>query len=153
VPPEEAVVAGLADPVGYDRIRLHRPAFDVVLDCDYGRVVAYEAYTPLYEPWQVYSGLSGLGYERRMRAPEVPTHGFATLRAVSTAGEPLRMLVDGQVTDGLPIRLGQADIVFGLSCDGRVDIVDGLGGAQALRADGWPLPGREHAGPVLHRIR
>jgi molecular chaperone DnaK (HSP70) len=34
VPPEEAVVAGLADAGGYDRIRLHRPAFDLVLDVD-----------------------------------------------------------------------------------------------------------------------
>ena len=106
-----------------------------------------------YEPWQVYSGHSGLGYERRLRPPEVPTRGFGTLRAVSTAGEPLRMLVDGQLIDGLTVRLGLQDIVFGLSCDGRIDIVDGLGEAQALRAEGWPVPGREHAGPVLHRLR
>ncbi len=153
VPPEEAVVAGLADPAGYDRIRLHRPAFDVVLDCEYGRIVAYEAYTPLYEPWQVYSGHSALGYERRLRPPEVPTRGFGTLRAVSTTGGPLRMLVDGQQIDGLPVRLGLEDIVFGITCDGRIDIVDGLGETQALRADGWPVPGRDNAGPVLHRLR
>jgi hypothetical protein len=82
VPPEEAVVAGLCDPAGYDRITLHRPGFDLVLDTSFGRVAAYEAYTPLYEPWQVYSGHSALGYERRLRAPEIPSHGFGTLRAV-----------------------------------------------------------------------
>jgi hypothetical protein len=153
VPPEEAVAAGLADPVGYDRIRLHRPAFDVVLDCEYGRIVAYEAYTPLFEPWQVYSGYSAPGFERRLRSPEVPTRGFGTLRAVSTTGGPLPMMVDGQPIDGLTVRLGPEDIVFGISCDGRIDIVDGLGETQALQADGWPLPGRDNTGPVLHRLR
>jgi molecular chaperone DnaK (HSP70) len=152
VPPEDAVVVGLADPAGFERISLHRPGFDFVLDCEFGRIVAYEAYTPLYEPWQVYSGHSGLGYERRLRPPEVPTRGFGTLRAVSGTGEPLRMRLDGQWIDGLPVRLGLADIVFGLSCDGRIDIVDATGEATALRAEGWPVPGRDRAGPVLHRV-
>jgi molecular chaperone DnaK (HSP70) len=152
VPPEEAVVAGLADPAGYERITLHRPGFDFVLDTSFGRAGVYEAYTPLYEPWQVYSGHSSIGYERRLRPPTVPTHGFATLRAVASDGAPLRMRVDGTPVDGLPIRLGPSEMVFGLTCDGRIDIVDGLGEMLALRADGWPVPGREHAGPSLARL-
>jgi hypothetical protein len=63
------------------------------------------------------------------------------------------MMVDGQPIDGLTVRLGPEDIVFGISCDGRIDIVDGLGETQALQADGWPLPGRDNTGPVLHRLR
>jgi len=154
VPPEEAVVAGLCDPAGYDRITLHRPGFDLVLDTSFGRVVAYEAYTPLYEPWQVYSGHSALGYERRLRAPEIPSHGFGTLRAVGgpDSSVPLRMRVDGQLVDGLPVRLGPAEVVVTLGCDGRVEIVDGLGESMVLQADGWPVPGREHAGPSLRRL-
>ena len=153
VPPEEAVVAGLADPAGYDQIRLHRPGFDFVLDCEYGRVVAYQAYTPLFEPWQVYSGYSALGYERRLRPPEIPTRGFATLRAVAGSSQPLRMHLDGQLIDGVPVPLGPDGVMFGLTCDGRIDIVDGLGEAQAFATEGWPVPGRDHAGPVLHRLR
>jgi hypothetical protein len=152
VPPEEAVVAGLSDPAGYDRIALHRPGFDFVLDTSFGRVTAYEAYTPLYEPWQVYSGHSALGYERRLRAPEIPSHGFGTLRAVGGSGDSLRMRVDGQLVDGLPVRLGRSDVVVALGCDGRVEIVDGLGESMVLRAHGWPVPGREHAGPSLRRL-
>ena len=34
---DEVVVAGLADTVGYDRISLHRPSFDFVLEWDHGR--------------------------------------------------------------------------------------------------------------------
>jgi hypothetical protein len=153
VPPEEAVVAGLADPVGFDHIRLHRPGFDFVLDCEYGRVVAYQAYTPLFEPWQVYSGHSALGYERRLLPPEVPTGGFATLRAVSGSSQPLRMHLDGQLIDGVPVPLGPDGVLFGLTCDGRIDIVDGLGEASAFATEGWPVPGRDRAGPVLHRLR
>jgi molecular chaperone DnaK (HSP70) len=150
--PEEVVAIGLADPSGYERIRLHRPGFDFVLDCEFGRVVAYEAYTPLYEPWQVYSGHSELGYERRLRPPEIPTRGFGTLRAVAGSGEPLTMRLDGQWIDGLPVRLGMADVVFGLGCDGRIELIDATGEVIALRAEGWPVPGRDHAGPVLHRL-
>ncbi len=152
VAPEEAVVMGLGDPAGYERISLHRPGFDFVLDCEFGRVVAYEAYTPLYEPWQVYSGHSELGYVRRLRPPEVPTRGFATLRAVAGSGEPLTMRLDGQRIDGLPVRLGLADIVFSLGCDGRLELIDATGEVTTLRAEGWPVPGRDHAGPVLHRL-
>jgi molecular chaperone DnaK (HSP70) len=152
VAPEEAVVAGLCDPAGYDRIRLHRPGFDFVLDTSFGRAGLYEAYTPLYEPWQVYSGLSALGYERWVRPPDVPGHGFGTLRAVTGDGESLRLRLDGQVVDGLPIRLGPSGITFGLTCDGRLDVVDGHGEALALRADGWPVPGQERSGPALRRL-
>jgi molecular chaperone DnaK (HSP70) len=152
VPPEEAVVAGLADPARYERVRLHRPAFDVVLDTSFGRATLYEAYTPLYEPWQVYSGLSELGYERWLRPPQVPGHGFGTLRAVDADGESLRLRMDGQVVDGLPVRLGPSGIGFGLTCDGRLDLVDGHGEALALRADGWPVPGPDRTGPALRRL-
>jgi molecular chaperone DnaK (HSP70) len=152
VPPEETVVAGLTEPTGFDRIRLHRPTFDFVFDGEHGRVVAYPAYTPLYEPWQVYSGHSSVGYERRFRPPELPARGLGTLRAVSGSGEPLRMTLDGQLVDGLPVPFGPDGVVFGLTSHGRIDIVDAAGQAQAFLAEGWPGPGRHGNGPVLHRM-
>lgn len=152
VAPEEAVVAGLADPAGYDRVRLHRPGFDFVLDSAIGRVTAYQAFTPLVEPWQVYSGGSGLGYERRLRPPDVPVTGVGTLRAVTPSGRQLAMRVDGEFVDGVPVRFGPAEVVLAISCDGRIDLADGLGGSAAWRTEGWPVPGLDHAGPALHRL-
>jgi molecular chaperone DnaK (HSP70) len=152
VAPEEAVVAGLCDPAGYERIRLHRPAFDFILDTAAGRATLYAAFTPLYEPWQVYSGLSGLGYERWLRPPDVPAHGSGTLRAVAVDGAPLRLRLDGELVDGLPVALGPPGVTFGLTCDGRLDLVDGRGEPLALRSDGWPVPGPDRSGPALRRL-
>jgi molecular chaperone DnaK (HSP70) len=152
VGPEEAVAAGLADPLGYDGVRLHRPPFDIVLDTDDGRVVAYEAHTPVVEAWQLYSGHSELGYDRWLRPPDLPDRGTALLRAVTATGEPLWLTVDGRRLDGLPVALGPAGVGLGLTCDGRMAIVDGAGAAVVLAGDGWPLPGPDRAGPVLRRL-
>jgi hypothetical protein len=151
VPPEEAVATGLADP-GHERIRLHRPGFDFVLDTAAGRAMLYPGFTPIYEPWQVYSGLSGLGYECWLRPPDLPDHGSATLRAVTVDGEPLALRLDGALVDGLPVPLGPDGVTFGLTADGRLDLVDGHGRPTALRADGWPVPGPDRAGPALRRL-
>ena len=61
--PDELVVGGLADTVGYDRISLHRPAYDFVLEWDGGRRVIYEADSPLYQSWRVALGHTFLGHD------------------------------------------------------------------------------------------
>jgi hypothetical protein len=152
VEPEEAVAIGLADPVGFDGVRLSRPPFDLVLDTPAGRVVAYEAYTPLVEPWQIYSGASDLGYDRWLRPPELPSHGSAMLRAIDPDGMPLWLTVDGVRVDGLPVPLGPSGVGLGLSCDGGLAIVDGAGATVVLATDGWPVPGPDHAGPTLRSL-
>jgi hypothetical protein len=153
VEPEEAVAVGLADPVGFDGVRLHRPPFDLVLDTGASRVLAYEAYTPLVEPWQVYSGSSDLGYDRWLRPPELPAAGSAMLLAVASDGTPLRLTVDGRRVDGLPVALGPSGVGLGLTCDGGLAIVDGAGTSLLHATDGWPVPGPDGTGPTLRTLK
>jgi molecular chaperone DnaK (HSP70) len=129
VSPEEAVVAGLAEKAGYERINIHRPGFDFVLEWDGGRRhrVLYEAYTPLYEPWQVYNGHSDLGYVMRLRYPEVPREGAGVLRVRSITGRPVRLDLNGALVDGLPVAFGSHEFVFKIYCDGGVHLTDGSG--------------------------
>jgi molecular chaperone DnaK (HSP70) len=139
VAPEETVVAGLADTAGYERISLHRPGFDIVLEWDGGRRPLYEAFTPLYQPWEVYSGHSDLGYERRLAVGELPSGGTGLVRVVSATGEPVRLDLDGAMLDGLPVRFGPAGCVLRAYADGRMSLVDGEGTPLHLRCDAWPV--------------
>jgi len=92
---DEVVVAGLADTVGYDKISLHRPSFDFVLEWDNGaeQRVLYEAYTPLYDPVQVARGNTFLGHSWHARYPEVAREGTGVLRVLSPTGESVRASV------------------------------------------------------------
>src|SRR5262249_30507618 len=127
VAPEEMVVAGLADTSGYERISLHRPGFDVVVEWDGGRSPGYEAFTPLSEAWEVYSGHSDLGYERRLGRGQLPAGGAGLLRVASATGESVRLSLDGAMMAGLPVRFGPAECVFRAYADGRMSLIDGEG--------------------------
>ncbi|MGE5828379.1 MAG: hypothetical protein ACM30G_08450, partial [Micromonosporaceae bacterium] len=151
--PEETVVAGLTERPGYARVNLHRPGFDFVLEWDRGRQrrVLYEAYTPLYEPWQVYNGYSDLGYVKRLRHPEVPRHGSGTLRIVSLSGRPVPLQIDGRMTDGLPVAFGAHEVTLTIDCNGGIELTDGAGRTEPLRVGAWPaLRGGDRAALVLH---
>jgi molecular chaperone DnaK (HSP70) len=149
VAPEETVVAGLADSAGLEHISLHRPGYDIVLDSAGGRSPVYEAFTPLYEPWQVYSGHSELGYERRLL--DTPATGEGELRFVAVTGEPIEVALDGTVAPGIPVRFGSAGVVLRAYADGRLCITDGLGRESVLRCDAWPVL-RGHRVLPLHRV-
>jgi hypothetical protein len=138
------VVAGLAGP-GDEEVTLHRPAFDLVLEWSGGRRVCYEAYTPLFEPWQIYSGYSELVYERWLRPPEVPARGEGRVRAFGLSGREVALDVDGRVGP-LPVRFCSDGVALRLSGDGAIELRDAAG-VTALRGDGWPMP----AGPIGDR--
>ena len=140
VAPDEAVVAGLAG-AGDERVSLHRPGFDLVLAWSGGTHLLYQAYTPLYQPWQVYSGDSELAYEQRVRPPSVPSSGAGELRAVAADGRIVPLVVDGLATSGLPVRFGPGETVLRVYCDGLVTVADGSGAALAVRAERWPAVG------------
>lgn len=153
VQPDEAIVAGLADTAGYDRLNLHRPGFDFLVEWDEGGQVRqetlYAAYTPFYEPWQALSGQSNLGYERHDRDFPGPDRGIGRLRVRTTAGEPLGLKVNDQVMDGLGLTFGR-NMSFKLYCDGRILIRDGSGRRLHMKVDRWPvIRGRDHAQLVL----
>ncbi|MFG2099907.1 Hsp70 family protein [Micromonospora echinaurantiaca] len=153
VQPDEAIVAGLADTAGYERLNLHRPGFDFVVEWDEGgqlrQETLYAAYTPFYEPWQVLSGQFDLGYERHGRDFPGPQHGTGRLRVRATTGEPLGLKFDGQVMDGVRLTFGR-NMGFKLYCDGRITIRHGSGQRVRMRVDRWPvIRGRDHAQLVL----
>jgi molecular chaperone DnaK (HSP70) len=139
--PIESVARGLTDDAGYERINLHRPAFDFVLEWDGGsqRRLLYEAYTPLYREWQAKTGRARLNYERRGRGMRLPRQGRGHLRVISPSGRPVRLAVDGTAIEKLPVRFGVHEIVFKIYSDGQLMITDGLGKQTAMRVDRWPI--------------
>jgi molecular chaperone DnaK (HSP70) len=151
IAPDETIVAGLADTVGYDGLSMHRPAFDVFLEWYYGstpyRLELYAGYTPLFTGYQLMMGQSALGYERRLDRAAMPQDGVARLRAVAPGGAPLA-LHDGRGThsDGVDVRFGSHEMLFKLYADGLIRLTDGSGFEHALRADGWlPILGVDSA--------
>jgi hypothetical protein len=146
--PDEVVVAGLTDTAGYERINLHRPAISFVLEWDGGaqRRTVYDAYTALDEPLHLSTGRSHLGYERRGRDLNLPQSGSAYLRAISSSGRPVDLLLDGRPTNRIPVTFGLHDLVFKIYWDGTVSLLDGVGSQFVARVDRWPVVrGREDA--------
>lgn len=151
---DEMIVAGLADPVGYDRLNLHRPGFDFVLEyTEGGRQVTetiYPAYTPFYSPEEAWTQ-SHLGFERRGDDFPGPKHGEGVLRVRSTSGDYLALRYDGEVKHGLRLRLGW-NMLFKIYCDGRILITDGTRSTRKLRVHQWPVVrGNGHAELVVQR--
>jgi molecular chaperone DnaK (HSP70) len=156
VEPDEAIVAGLAATTGYERINLHRPGIDFVVEWNDGgqrrEATVYHAYTPLYEPWQAMSGQFDLGYERYGRDFPGPGQGNGVLRVRTPAGEYLGLKYEGQDMDGIQLTFGR-DIFFKLYCDGRIVLRDGAGRSYLMRVDRWPrIMGRDYARLVLRTV-
>nr|WP_310740321.1 Hsp70 family protein [Microbispora sp. H10885] len=155
VAPDEAIVAGLANTTEYERLNLHRPGFDFVLEWDEGagvrQEIIYKAHTRLYEAWQALS-MTSLFYERRSRDFPGPRQGNARLRVRSISGEYVRLRIDGKQTDSILLRMGD-DMLFRMYCNGRIIIQDGSGRTLQVRVDRWPvIRGRDFAELVLNRV-
>jgi molecular chaperone DnaK len=149
---DEVVVAGLADTAGYDKINLHRPAFDFVLEWDGGRErrMLYEAYTPLYDQVQVARGNTFLGHSWHARYPDVAREGTGVLRVLSPTGDAVRLEVDGTVMDGIQMGFGSHPFSFKIYCGGQILISDGAGRRHAMRVDTWPVVrGHDYAAKLL----
>ena len=140
VDPQELVAAGLSETIGYDRLNLHRPGFDFVLEWGDGnggpvsRETLYNAYTPFYEPWEAMSR-NRIDYQWRSPAGLLPRRGQGILRVVSVQDGPINMAVDGTEAPGLAVAFGHGEVVLTLATNGRVWIRDGLGNVQALRVE------------------
>ena len=78
VDPQEVIAAGLSETIGYDRLNLHRPGFDFVLEWGDGasgnvrRETLYRAYTPFYQPWEA---LSRNKIDYQWRSPQASCRG------------------------------------------------------------------------------
>lgn len=144
LPPDEAIVAGLADTVGYERINIHRPAFDFILEWDdtqrrRQRRKLYQAYTPLYQSAQVWLGHSFLGHEWRAPRGELPYGGTGVVRVQTSSGEHVSLDFDGQAMDGLQVQFGSHRFLFKIYCNGRILLSDGAGSEFSARVGRWPV--------------
>jgi actin-like ATPase involved in cell morphogenesis len=134
---DELVVGGLADTAGYDRISLHRPAFDFVLEWGDQRRVLYQAYSPLYQPWRVALGDTFLGHD--WYGSDLPREGTGTIRVYTPTGEAVRLDLAGSGADGLQVRFGHAEFIFKIYTNGRIHVTDGSGAQYAARVGAWPM--------------
>jgi molecular chaperone DnaK (HSP70) len=130
---EEAIVAGLADTAAYDRINLHRPGFDFVLEWDGqpGQLL-YEAYSPFYESWEAMQR-TVLYYERRLPARELPAGGTGALRIRTTSGGEVALQIEGTQTPGLPVPFGRSEVMLRIYPNGHIIFIDGKGHQHQLR--------------------
>lgn len=150
---DEAIVAGLAETTVYDRVNLHRPPFDFMLELDDGSSVPlYEAFSPLYEGWLALQR-SDLYYERVVPARELPGRGTGKLRARSAMGTDVSFNFGSAEDTGIDVALGVKDIRFRIRPNGHISVADGRGRLHYFRVNRWPvLRGRDHAAIQIERL-
>lgn len=148
--PQEAIVRGLVFAEEFERLNLHRPAFDfwiTYLD-RHGREMGqptqiYPAFTPLYEPHDVRTKDSGLGFQADV--PRAPGNAAqAMLHCRSVEGHDIKLDVEGQAQPGILVKVsGQDRVLFKLYANG--DITFGPYASLQMRVKSWPtLRGSHH---------
>lgn len=144
--PDEAIAAGLAETTSYDRVNLHRPSFDFLLEVPDGPTLTlYSAHSPLYESWQA-TQQSDLYYQCTLTTRQLPNQGIAQLRARSSMGDGVTFRLAGADQAGIPVQLGHEGVRFCIRPNGRITLTDGKGHQHMFRVDRWPvLRGRDHA--------
>jgi molecular chaperone DnaK (HSP70) len=153
--PDESVVIGLADSTAYERVNMFRPGFDIAVEWTGPdgpvRRPLYQAYTPLYQAWQVAQGGADLCYRRDGLDLGLPRGGHGRLRAWAPSGERVAAGLAGQPLDGFPVALSEQDFDFRIYCDGRIRMVDGNGPVEG-HVQGWqPIRARDHEDRVDRR--
>jgi len=150
----------------YDRINLHRPAFDIRVEWQdrrgtwFGRT-AYRAYTPLYSREELNSHRTHLGYKNSISIPSDVKIARSRIALVSPSGDHMNLKLDDVVMDGVEIALRPgASVDMKLYLNGgliiRVDGGDPLlshAGSGRLRIAGWPVIGGRDSGGQEIEIR
>jgi hypothetical protein len=136
MPPEEAVALGLAAAPGYGRVNMFRPAFDVSVEWDDEQRAIYEAFTPLYESYQVAQGGTNLRYKRNGLDLDLPRKGKGRMRVISRSGERACVSVGGRDLDGFPVALSDQKFEFIIFCNGRIRLTDANGVFEG-QVDDW----------------
>jgi hypothetical protein len=154
--PDEAVVSGLADTHGYDRISLQRPGFDFILELRASRGTTsrhrlYTAHSPLYSRGAVSRGEGQLGVAVTGRdlGFDRDTWGSAVVRAITGDGEVVPLVIDGQRTHGIPVEIRRGDLSFRLYANGDILFRTRQDNIE-LRVAHWPyIRGQDTAALVL----
>jgi molecular chaperone DnaK (HSP70) len=146
--PDESVVIGLADSTAYERVNMFRPGFDITVEWSGASGVErrplYQAYTPLYQPWQVAQGGAELCYRRDGLDLGLPRSGQGWLRTSSPSGERVTAGLHGKQLDGFPVALSEQAFDFRIYCDGRIRMVDGAGPYEGHILGWQSIQARDH---------
>ncbi len=141
----EMIALGLSYHEDSDRMNLHRPGFDFVLEWDDGasgarrEVIVYEAYSPLYTPEQVFNTNSTKYTWKPRDADGVPRRGEGLLTVRALSGERLDFTYEGIRLPGIRMDFGTGDFTISLEPNGRVFWRDGGGRVGAVRVAQWPV--------------
>ena len=148
IPADEAIVTGLGETAAYERINLHRPPFDFVLEYDDGgareSTTVYSAYSPFYPPYFA-AQRSSLYYEWRLRDGAMPSSGQGLLRIYTPGGDPIQLRVE-DAEGSVEIPFGHVSPAVRIYPNGRVVVVDGKKRTTTFLVPRWPvIRGKDHA--------
>lgn len=141
----DMIALGLSFHEDSDRMNLHRPGFDFVLEWtdsatgERHEAVVYEAYRPLYTPEQVFTSNHTKYTWRPTPASKMPKRGEGLLVVRSLTGERLDFSYNGQRLPGIRMAFGTRDFVVTLEPNGRVFWRAGDGREGAVRVAQWPV--------------
>jgi molecular chaperone DnaK (HSP70) len=147
---DEAIVAGLAETMAYERINLHRPPFHFVLEYqdaagDVKHLPVYEAHAPFYPPFLAMQR-STLYFEWRPDGLALPKAGLGFIRVFTAGGEQVRIAIDGQEEYGIRLQFGARAPAVLIYPNGRVLIKDGKGYQTEIMVPKWPvIRSKDHA--------
>lgn len=141
----EMIALGLSYHEDSDRMNLHRPGFDFVIEWpdsktgEHREVVVYSAYSPLYTEHQVrYTNSTKYTWKPSI-ADELPRRGEGLLTVRALSGERLDFTYRGMLLPGIRMDFGTNDFTISLEPNGRVFWRDGAGRTGAVRVAQWPV--------------
>ena len=140
---QQAVAMGLAATDDYDRLNLHRPPFDLVAVAADGReTLLYAAYTPLYQAWQVQSGVNHLGHSASFRnATNRRQTSQIVCRDLSGRRIPIVTIDRGQSRTATSLQLdlpSWSEASIKLYVNGKL-VLTSAGEQSAYRMESWPV--------------
>lgn len=141
----EMIALGLSFHEDSDRMNLHRPGFDFVLEWvdptsgEHAQRVVYDAYSPLYTREQVFSRNSTKYTWKPVLNAPLPRRGEGLLTVRALNGERLDFTYRGDRLPGIRMAFGTADFTVTLEPNGRVFWRDGRGREGAVRVAQWPV--------------
>lgn len=144
------IAQGLAYQNVYERMNLHRPAFDFVLEWrdnktgEWLEQLIYPAFSPLYDSHSIIATDSAK-YRWHPHSGSLPTSGEGMIRVRSMSGQSLGFRSSDEKTkhdaDGIKFRFGPSlsHAVVTLEPNGRIFWRDSMGYSESLRIQQWPV--------------
>ncbi len=141
---DDLIALGLANDTSYERMNLHRPGFDFVIEWGddsgiaAGEQLVYPAYLPLYSAQSAIQTNSAK-YRSDSHSWAAPQRGEGLLKVRAANGDPVSFRLDGHEIEGVRFRFGYRQAIVTLEPSGRVFIRDSQGYETSLRIAQWPV--------------